>query len=228
MKKIILYSLAIGMLSLGFTACNDDEDQLTDTRVTTFAQLTLLGDNIVKLNLGDAFTEPGYVATEGENDITSRVVVTGNVDTSRLGFNNLNYSVANVDGFSVSAERLVMVKDPDHFASAYLGESQYGTRHYYNAPIMITDRGGGDFFISDILGGFYAYGRYPQYLGTLDFLLEAIIHLNDDNSIDVVEFGNWYWGDDVPELLNGSYNPQTGTIVLNMDFGAAFTVTLTK
>lgn len=228
MKKIFFYSLALGMMTLGLTSCNDDEDQLTDTRVTHFAELELLGDTWIEMNVGDTFKDPGYKATEGTEDITSKVVVSGNVNTSVGAFYNLNYSVANKDGFAVSASRTVMVKDLQKFASAYYGESQYGTRHYYDAPITISSLGGNAYLIDDLLGGFYAYGRYPQYLGSLDFLLEAAIQLNDDNSIELLEYGDWYWGDDVPTLVDGSYDPATGKIVLNMDFGAPFIVTLTK
>jgi len=226
MKKIFIYSLVLGLCTTGLTSCNDDEDQTTDTRVTYFAQLELLGDEFIEMNVGETFTDPGFVATEAGEDITAKVVVTGSVNTSVGAFYRLNYSVSNVDGFAVSAQRLVMVKDPDNFASAYYGESQYGTRHYYGAPITISDLGGGNYLIDDILGGFYAYGRYPNY--SLDFLLEAVIHLNDDNTIELVQFGDWYWGSDVPDLIAGSYDPATGTVSLELDFGSPFLVTLTK
>ena len=62
----------------------------------------------------------------------------------------------------------------------------------------------------------------------LDFFLDAVIKLNADNSIDLVSYGNWYWGDDVPTFLDGNYDPATGVVSLNMDFGAPFTVRLTK
>lgn len=228
MKKLFLYGLAFGMMTLGLTSCNDGEDQLTDTRVTHFAELTLLGDTYIEINAGDPYTEPGFTATENGEDISDRVVVTGQVDPNTGGIYNPTYTVSNVDGFAVSDSRTVMVFDKNSLVSAYYGESQYGARHYYNAPISISSLGGNYYLISDILGGFYAYGRYPQYLGTLDFLLDAVIQLNDDNSIDLVQFGDWYWGSDVPELLNGSYDPSTGTVLFEMDFGAPFTVTLTK
>ena len=60
------------------------------------------------------------------------------------------------------------------------------------------------------------------------FIIYAVVKLNADNSIELVKYGEWYWGDDVPELLDGSYDPATGTVALNMDFGAPFTVILTK
>jgi len=228
MKKIFLYSLALGMTTLGFTACNDDEDQHTDTRVTHFAELVLLGDTYIEMNAGDPYTEPGFTATENGEDISGKVVVTGQVDPNVGGIYNPTYTVTNRDGFSVSDSRTVMVFDKNSFVSAYFGESAYGSRHFYDAPISISSLGGNLYLISDLLGGFYAYGRYPQYLGSLDFLLEAVIQLNSDNSIELVEYGDWYWGSDAPTLLSGSYDPATGTVKLDMDFDAPFTVVLTK
>jgi hypothetical protein len=184
------------------------------------------GDANMSTPLGQAFNDPGCVATMAGEDVSDQIVTTGSVNTNALGFYTINYKVVNPDGFSASASRTVAVVDKNNFASTYWGESQYGARHYFNAPISITSQGGNTYLINDILGGFYAYGRYPGY--PYDFLLEALITLNDDNSISLVEFGDWYWGDDVPDLIDGSYDPAAGTITLNMDFGAPFTVVLTK
>ena len=53
MKKSLLYSL-MAVLSVGaFTSCNDDEDQFTDTRVTHYAIIELLGDEEVVLQAGE-------------------------------------------------------------------------------------------------------------------------------------------------------------------------------
>lgn len=229
MKKIFLFGLAISMATLGLTSCNDDHDQLTDSRVTTFANLELLGDEVVEINVGETFTDPGYIATEGEEDITSKVKITGTVDTSKGGFYTLTYSVSNKDNFAVEASRLVMVKNPNSLASAYYGESQYGSRHYYDAPITITDRGNGTYLIDDLAGGFYCYGRYPGYEPTYDFHCEAIIKLNADNTIELVQVGNWYWAPDFPTITSGTYDPETGTVTLIEDFGGAqLKVVLTK
>ena len=34
MKKIFLYSLMLGMYVFSLTSCNDDKDELTDSRLT--------------------------------------------------------------------------------------------------------------------------------------------------------------------------------------------------
>ena len=215
--------LALGVITLA--SCDKDTEGLS--RITTYAVLEMNGESFVKVNVGGSFNDPGCVATMGGEDVTDQIQVNSNVDTSKPGFYNVNYVVYNDDGFPASASRTVMVVDPNNFAGAYLGESEFGSRHYYNAPINITKRSDGTFLIDDLAGGFYCYGRYPGYEPTYDFHLEAILQLNADNTIEVLAQGGWYWGDPM-EDVSGSYDPATGTIKLVMDFGAPFYVTLTK
>lgn len=215
--------LALGVITLA--SCDKDTEGLS--RITTYAVLEMNGESFVKVNVGGSFNDPGCVATMGGEDVTDQIQVNSNVDTSKPGFYNVNYVVYNEDGFPASASRTVMVVDPNNFAGVYLGESEFGARHYYNAPINITKRADGTFLIDDLAGGFYCYGRYPGYEPTYDFHLEAILQLNADNTIEVLAQGSWYWGDPM-EDVSGSYDPATGTIKLVMDFGAPFYVTLTK
>lgn len=215
--------LALGVITLA--SCDKDTEGLS--RITTYAVLEMNGESFMKVNVGGSFNDPGCVATMGGEDVTDQIQVNSNVDTSKPGFYNVNYVVYNDDGFPASASRTVMVVDPNNFAGVYLGESEFGSRHYYNAPINITKRADGTFLIDDLAGGFYCYGRYPGYEPTYDFHLEAILQLNADNTIEVLAQGSWYWGDPM-EDVSGSYDPATGTIKLVMDFGAPFYVTLTK
>lgn len=220
MKKIFLYGLMLCTAALGLASCSDD-DQLTDTRVTHFATLELQGDEQVVLNVGDTFTEPGYVATEGDEDITAKVVVSGNVNTSKAGFYNLVYSVANKDNFAVQSVRTIMVKDPNNLASAYFAS----TSRYEGAPITITDNGDGTYEIDDVMGGYYFYYYYPGYEPTYDFHLEATVKLNDDNTLTQVGAGSWYFSS-LPTIASGSYDPATGVVQWTTSNGLA--VTLTK
>lgn len=215
--------LALGVITLA--SCDKDTEGLS--RITTYAVLEMNGESFMKVNVGGSFNDPGCVATMGGEDVTDQIQVNSNVDTSKPGFYNVNYVVYNDDGFPASASRTVMVVDPNNFAGVYLGESEFGSRHYYDAPINITKRADGTFLIDDLAGGFYCYGRYPGYEPTYDFHLEAILQLNADNTIEVLAQGSWYWGDPM-EDVSGSYDPATGTIKLVMDFGAPFYVTLTK
>lgn len=232
MKKII-YSLLVLMSLLTFSSCGETSDDLSV--VTYFATLQLEGETLLTIPVGESYTEPGYVATEGDADITDRVVVSGTVDTDVPGYYVLTYSVANMDGFSVSQTRRVLVVDSNNFASAYLAESQFGSRHYTDAPVVITQNADGTYTIDDILGGFYWNGRYPGYEDAgYDFHVDSNLSLNDDNSITLNSTGSWYFAtgaadDAVITLTSGNYNPLTGTVVLALAMdGEPFSVVLTK
>lgn len=228
MRKIF-YCILMGGLFMGTaTSCDDSTEDLS--KVTYFAELNLKGDDFVKLSLGETYTEPGYEATENGEDISERVKVSGSVNSATPGFYNLVYSVANVDGFSVSKTRQVMVVDPDHFASAYQGESQAGTRHYTGAPILITENEDGTYLIDDLLGGLQFYGMNPGIEPMYDFHAEAKVKLNDDNTLSLLEVGNWYFASQLTlSLTEGKYNPETGVVTMTVDYGGTpLSVTLTK
>jgi hypothetical protein len=185
--------------------------QLTDTDSIDGIETALSGLEITKVE-----------------DITDKTVVTGEVDPNTCGFYTINYSAVNKDNFSASAERTVMVINPNSLASAYLSEAEFGTRHYYNLPVIIEENEDGTFTIDDIAGGFYAYGRYPGY--PYDFSLETVLKLNDDNTIEVVDQNpkDWFWELAI-SITSGTYDPETGTIKLELDFdGDPMKVTLTK
>ena len=220
MKKIFLYSLALGMMTLGLTSCSEDE-QHTDTRITTFANIELFGDEFIVMNVGDTFEEPGYKATEGTSDITSKVIINGTVDTSVGGFYDIVYTVKNKDNFAIDATRTVMVVNPNSLASAYFAS----TTKYDGAPITITDQGDGTYIIDDVMGGYYFYYNYPGYEPTYDFHLEALVTLNADNTLTQIAAGDWYFSSK-PTITNGVYDPATGTVSWKTSNGLS--VTLTK
>lgn len=229
MKKNIFFAMMLAMVGFALTSCGDKESE-GKSRFTYYAVLTMNGDDFVKVNVGEAFNDEGCKADMNGEDVTSKIQVSSNVDTSKPGWYKVNYVVYNDDNFPASASRDVMVVDPNNFASTYFGESQYGSRHYYDAPLNITSRGDGTYLIDDIAGGFYCYGRYPGYEPTYDFHLESVIKLNDDNTIELVNQnpGAWYWGQAIT-ITSGTYDPATGTITLVLDFdGTPMYVTLTK
>ena len=222
--------MMLALVCFALTSCGD-KDSEGKSRFTYYAVLEMNGDAYMTTPVGSAFTDPGCVATMAGEDVSDKILTTGSVDTNKLGFYNLSYKVVNEDGFSASASRTVAVVDPNNFASAYYGESQYGSRHYYNAPIIVKDNGDGTCTINDLAGGFYCYGRYPGYDAYgYDFFLDSVIKLEADNTITLVDQNpdDWYWGEAI-EITEGTYDPATGTITLVLLFsGTPMYVTLTK
>ena len=229
MKKNILFATMLAMAApLVMTSCSDDESE-GKSRITYYAILEMNGDAKVSTPVGQPFNDPGCVATMAGEDVSDQIVTTSNLNTNACGFYTINYSVVNPDGFAASATRTVAVIDKNNFASAYWGKSQFGARTYSGAPINITQRADGTYLIDDLGGGMYFYGRYPGYEPTYDFHLEAVLQLNADNTIEVLQQGSWYWGDPF-EDIHAAYDPATGTITFDMDFGSSsrYYVTLTK
>lgn len=231
MKKNILFVTTFALFATMFlNSCSDDETEGL-SRITYYALLEMNGSAYDAVQVGTTYNDPGCVATMAGEDVSDKIAVTGSVNTNKLGFYSLNYVVVNDDGFPASASRTVAVVDRNNFASVYYGESQFGARHYYNAPISIEDNGDGTYTINDLAGGFYSYGRYPGYDAYgYDFFLETVLKLNADNSIEIVDQNplDWYWEEAI-SITTGTYDAESGTITLVMDFsGTPMYVTLTK
>ena len=212
--KNIKYLAMVALVALSLSSCDKDTEGLTD--ITYYPVITLNGGDVI-LKLGENYVDPGYSADLNGEDVTSQVVVTNNIDNTTFGSYKVNYSVKNSDGFSATESRNVFVCNPGHIDNLYFGESQYGSRHYYNAPIKVLDNGDGTYTVDDILGGFYCYGRYPGYLGVYDFFADAVIHLDGDNVI-LDEVGSWYFDAYPISIVEGKYDAEAETFTFDLDF----------
>ena len=227
MMNKILKTMALLLTVILLAGCHENTTEGVP-KITYYPSITILGDATVIVNQGTVYTDAGCKVELNGEDVTTDAVITSNVDTNKPGIYSVSYAATNEDGFSVSAERSVFVVNTSSFASVYWGESEYGTRHYYDAPILITDRGNGTYLIDDLAGGFYFNGRYPGYEPSYDFHLEAVLELNADNSISLQAVGSWYWDGTDMELISGSFDPDTQTITMELDFGGTpLYVTLT-
>lgn len=75
--------------------------------------ITLLGNHELSLWTGEVYQEAGYQASDiCDNDLTSQVIVTGNVDTATPGTYTLLYSVQDNSGNKTEITRTVVVKSP--------------------------------------------------------------------------------------------------------------------
>ena len=72
--------------------------------------LILNGESTIYMSVGNKYDEPGYVAIDNcDGNITENVVVKGNVDTSKKGTYELNYSVKDEYGNETVVKRIVRV-----------------------------------------------------------------------------------------------------------------------
>lgn len=100
--------------------------------------LTLKGNSIVSIYLGNRYIESGYTALDNcDGDISGNVKVTGHVDTSKIGTYKLNYEITDSSNNKVTAERTIVVRKK--------------TNYYGNGKIYLTFDDGSSYLTNQIL-----------------------------------------------------------------------------
>ena len=230
MKKIYLFGLLLAGVLLGLTSCNDDNDELTDSRLTYYADLQMQGDEFMLVPVGSNFVDPGCTGTLAGEDITDKIVIEGadEVDPNTPGFYYITYSAVGSDGFPASVERTVCVYDPsvttDITGECTVQEGSY--RYWFSTgavvqfsgyPVIIERVVPGIFYISDMMGGYYdvraGYGS--------KYAMNGYLQLTPDNEVLALSGIVPGWSDSYDEFYNGSYDPETGTVTYDLDYAGS-------
>lgn len=215
MKRFI-YSFLFLFGLLLFTGCEDITSEDT-SKITNFVTFEMSGDQVFTLPVGEPYVEPGVLAIEGENDITSSMKTVGTVDHNTIGLYPITYSGTNVDGFSSSISRTVIVYNPnvttDVSGNYTVATGSYRLRAgaiipYSGYSINVAQVAPGVFSISDYLGGYYdqraAYG--------VKYAAVGYFKLNEDNTIEPLSGDVAGWGDSISSLDDAKYDPATKEI----------------
>lgn len=111
-------NVKVGDYTISYSISDSSGNSDTQTRTvhvvdTQAPQIALSGKSTVYVKAGDAYTEPGYTASDTcDGDITDSVTVSGSVDTSKNGKYTLTYTVSDNSGNKVSLDRTVRVYAP--------------------------------------------------------------------------------------------------------------------
>jgi len=231
MRKYAIY-LFVVVFSAFLSGCEKNittQDQSTITHFVTFEIKGVNAYNETAVALGSDYVDQGVVAMEGEEDVSSSVTVSGEVDTSTPGVYTISYSATNKDGYSSSAVRTVIVYDPNaSLSSTDLTGSYDGIRVDAGAggTVDIHQVIPGIFYVSDMLGGYYAQSKgYGKA-----YAAPGYFTLNSDNSISFITGYVSGWGSPVTGT-GAVYDPTTKTIAFTstiVAFDFAFDVQLTS
>lgn len=96
--------------SSGNTSSVQRTVNVVDNQGTSTPRITIIGDNPMRLTVGDIYTEPGATATDSI-DGTLQVRITGNVNTSQAGTYRVTYTATNSSGRTARATRTVYVSE---------------------------------------------------------------------------------------------------------------------
>lgn len=226
MKKILFLTIIVALF---LSSCEKESEGVS--KVTTYATMTLQGEETIFWPLGTAFVDPGIVAKEGDNDISKKVVTSTTLDVNKGGIYTINYSVENSDGFSANASRKIIVYKTDAPLNGYyksnITRNNNGTIAKRGPfTLLVFGVGNNQYWIEDLLGGWYKYGSGygDAYAGS------AVIQLNGDNTFTIIKAQKLAWGYPCLFTAPSTYDAATKTLLLNtrMEDVATmlFTVTL--
>ena len=94
----------VGTYTITYSATDAFNNTGTATRTvnvvdTTAPIITLVGNNLMQVEVGSTFTDPGATAIDtGDGDLTISIEVTGSVDVNTLGSYTLSYNVTDSSG----------------------------------------------------------------------------------------------------------------------------------
>ena len=172
MKKYTILFIALLIFYILFTGCKKElSSENVTTKITTYAVITMNGDNPMYMPVGSTYTEPGATTNTGD-PVTIHGTVDGNVES----IYHVDYKSTNEDGFPYKVTRTVVVStvvDSSYdISGTYNGLFLYQSTQYRASNIKITSTDvTGLFHVSDLLAGLYsdalAYGslfRSPGYI----------------------------------------------------------------
>lgn len=84
----------------------------TEVADTTKPVITLNGNSTITIKLNETYTDPGATATDDKDgDLTSKIEITGMVDTKKAGTYKITYTVKDAAGNVATATRTIIVKE---------------------------------------------------------------------------------------------------------------------
>lgn len=238
----VYYKISVFFLALMLFAGCHETTTGDIAKVTYYVTFDMTGDAQYLLPKGTPYVEPGVKALENGEDISSKMTTTGTIDINKVGFYDLTYTASNVDGFSSSTKRTVIVYDPTitaDISGKYSVDLTYSNRFQFSNSAVVkysklyTTYGKGDFStyevtitkflpgiytVSDFFGGYYVEGR--GYAAT--YAMTGYFSLNPDNTIDLLSSHIEGWGDALDALKNASFDPVTNSLQWGAEYGGSY------
>lgn len=159
----------LGSYNVKYTLEDVDGTSLELNRVVNVVDvsppvISLMGENTIYLKLGENYIDPGFSASDNyDGDLTANVTSTNNLDTSKIGVYNINYSVTDSSNNTGTATRKIYV---------YQQQTLEQTRNPGNKVVYLTFDDGPYKYTSSLLdvldkynvkATFFVTNQYPAY-----------------------------------------------------------------
>lgn len=241
MKNIKKIHIPI-LIALVFSIFSCTEDEIGTSLITNYPVFELNGEDVIFINKGDEYSDPGVVVTENGVEIEYSTSISSDfrnfseLDTNKPDIYRITYSAVNKDGFAGTASRTVIVTEQGNlidnisglYTSTVLRNGAGGAAYTDMEYVMIWKRDDGKYEMSDGIGLYYAVGRA---YGNSYLARPVIITANDissnDFSIPPFTVGTFGGVAEMTGLTADSVNKEVNYST-DWDAGYTFAVTLTQ
>lgn len=211
MKKLYIFLLAVLPLLMGCSKDSEDHSFITD-----YASVSILGDDLIILTKGDDYVEQGAKAEIAGGDVTSQIQIDNPFKKGEPGRFVVNYSITNADGYIASATRAIVVLDPSNpvkqgFVTVH--NTRDDVTEEYDVDVLFCSLGANNYYVSDLLGGFYAQGR--EYGDA--YALPGVINIADDGTVSLVTSESCAFGGRA-DSVEGVYDVANGTFKISTSY----------
>jgi len=232
MKNKILFLILSAIFAIaGLSGC-EDVTTAGYTSISNYPSIEILGGNPLAVAIGSDYKDAGVYSELFGKDVSDKVEIESNVNTTGGGVYIVSYTVTSTDGFKRTATRTVVVCDTHYNTDdlsgtykAHVIRDNNPAREYSGNPVTLkkSSLGFGIYEISDWIGGFYAVGF--DYGSSYAF--SGLMQINGDNEVIEISMSN-PWGDSFNSVI-GTYDPTTKVISYNASWRTyVFVVDMTK
>src|SRR5947209_5162467 len=157
-RNLITTILAIIVItSCNKTDFNYPEGTVGRSKIIYYPQVTTQGQQLMIINQGSTFTDPGVNATI--NGQPTQYTTTGSVNTNNAGVYNLTYTAQNPEGYTASSTRTVVVVGNDVASNDFSGTyMRYSGGAPFGQTSTWTKTGNGTYTVDNPGGAATGYG----------------------------------------------------------------------
>lgn len=235
MKKSIFF-LATLLVLLTMGACSKEHNE---PWVITYPKVTYEGESFITWTSGNPFVAPGLSAELDGEDVTNTLVMTTDMDVEspKPGLYTVNYTYPIITSSVALLTIEVFVRDADDEISGWYVVDPESVRENASGPesfaedkdfdLMIYKIANGNYYVSDLLGGYYDQGRdYGS-----GYALRGQFGIAADGTVtleDYTRIAGWS-GNPVESFGEASYDASKNSLHWNVGYaGTPFDIYVTK
>ena len=115
-ERLKLWKTPMSISKAPTEVCSEHNEK-TSAESAKAPKISLIGDATMTLTVGDVYTEKGATAKDDKDgDITSKIQISGSVNTSKAGTYTVKYTVKNSYGKETTKTRTIIVKEKESTA----------------------------------------------------------------------------------------------------------------